>query len=176
MANSALATLSLWQAESSQLSSDMVQFTLIVGVAVVVISVAMFYVFRSLKPKTDNKVSDQIRGEFEKSKEALLLAAQQKKAGKEADDASRREAERDSRERELLKENVDAGRVIGQSCPLCMLEMMDDQELVIDPYTGQGYHFACYLHSWTPGSERPRHIYRFPQGTVVKSEDLVRSF
>jgi hypothetical protein len=171
-----VAVIALWQAESPALNSDMVKFTLVVGIAVLVISVTMFYVFRALRPKTDNKVTDQIRGEFEKSKEALLLAAQQKRAGKESDDSARREAERETRERELLKENVDPRRVVGLSCPLCTLEMMDDQELVIDPYTGQGYHFSCYLQDWPAEGERPKHIYRYPQGTVLRSDDLIRSF
>ena len=82
----------------------------------------------------------------------------------------------EAKERELLKENVDPQRVIGQTCPLCGLEMTDDQELVIDPYTGQGYHFSSFLNDWPAGAERPKYVYRYPQGTVVKSADLVRSF
>ena len=85
-------------------------------------------------------------------------------------------AERENRERELLKENVDASRVIGQDCPICRLETMDDQELALDPYTGQGYHFSCFMMEWPIGTEKPKYVYRFPQETVVRSEDLGRSY
>jgi len=52
--------------------------------------------------------------------------------------------------------------------------MVDDQDLVIDPYTGRGYHLSSFLHDWPVEAARPKYIYRYPQATVVRSEDLLR--
>jgi hypothetical protein len=50
--------------------------------------------------------------------------------------------------------------------------MMSDQELVIDPYTGQGYHYSSFVSDWPVGQERPKFVYRYPQNTVVRSDQL----
>jgi len=166
----------LLQPEPLPLMTDTVRFVAITAAFLVVVVVAMYFVFKYSKPKTDASAAAKAREEFEKTKEALLLAAQAKKAAQESDASARRHSEMEEKERELLRENVDPLRVIGQNCPLCHLEMAEDQELVIDPYTGQGYHFSSFLNDWPAGAERPRFVYRYPQGTVVKSTDLVRGF
>lgn len=168
--------LALLQPESPRLASDMVRFAVITGLFVVVVVVVMYFLFKALRPSADSAASRKVRDEFEKSKDALLLSAQAKRAGHESDEAARRAAETEEKERELLKENVDPRRVIGLNCPLCGLEMTDDQELVIDPYSGQAYHFSSFLNDWPVDSERPKYVYRYPQGTVVKSADLIRVF
>ena len=166
----------LLQPEPLPLMTDMVRFVVGGAAFVAVVIVAMYFVFKYSKPKTDLSAAAKAREEFEKSKEVLLLAAQAKKAAQESDASAKRQSEMEEKERELLRENVDPLRVIGQACPLCGLEMAEDQELVIDPYTGQGYHFSSFLNDWPAGAERPRFVYRYPQGTVVKSTDLVRGF
>lgn len=169
----ALAALRLGQ---PRMMSEVVQFSVLTALFVFVVIIVMYLVFRYLRPGKDSSAAAAAREEFEKSKAALLLAAQAKKAAHEADDSARRQAEMEEKERELLRENVNPALYIGRNCPLCGLEMMDDQELVIDPYTGAAYHFSSFLNDWPAGQERPKYIYRYPQGTVVKSADLVRQF
>jgi len=165
-----------WQPEPLRLTSDMLRFAMITGIFIVVMVVVMYMVFKGLRTSSNDSAAQKVRQEFEKSKETLLLAATAKRAGQESDESAKRAIEMEAKERELLKENVDPLRVIGQTCPLCRLEMTDDQELVIDPYTGQGYHFSSFLNDWPPDAERPKYVYRYPQDTVVKSSDLIRSF
>ena len=171
----ALAIAAL-QPEPMRLTSDMLRFAVITGIFIVVMVVVMYMVFKGLRTSSNDSAAQKVRQEFEKSKETLLLAATAKRAGQESDESAKRAIEMEAKERELLKENVDPLRVIGQTCPLCRLEMTDDQELVIDPYTGQGYHFSSFLNDWPAAAERPKYVYRYPQATVVKSADLVRSF
>ena len=164
------------QPEPSPLMTDQIWFLFKTGMVVVAIVIILFFVLRALRRKTDSAISKDLQDEFEKSKEILLLAAQAKKAEREAETSGQRQAGIEEKERELLKENVDPQRVIGQICPLCGLEMTADQELVIDPYTGQGYHFSSFLNDWPPEAKRPRLVYCYPQNTVVNSGDLLRSF
>jgi hypothetical protein len=171
----ALAMLAL-QPEPLRLTSDMLRFATITGVFLVIVVVVMYFLFKALRASNNDSAAQKVREEFEKSKETLLLAATAKRAGQESDESAKRAIEMEAKERELLKENVDPLRVIGQTCPLCRLEMTDDQELVIDPYSGQGYHFSSFLNDWPADAERPKYVYRYPQGTVVKSSDLIRSF
>lgn len=168
--------LALLQPEPLRMTSDMVRFFVYTGLVLIVFVIILYFVFRNLRKKRDYSISAELHQEFERSKEALLLAAQQKKAASDADKKQQRDVEKQSKEVELLKENVDPSKVIGQLCPLCGLEMMEDQDLVIDPYTGQGYHFSSFLNDWPKGKERPRYVYRYPQGTIIKSEDLIRTF
>lgn len=168
--------LALLQPQRSPITTNAIEFVIQTGLVLIVIIVALWLVFRALRRKSDLSITAEVRDEFEKSKEALLLIAQQKKAGQQKSEQVDREAEKQRKEIELLKENVDPSRVFGQICPLCRLEMMDDQELVIDPYTGQGYHFSSFLNDWPVDKERPQYIYRYPQGTIVKSEELLGTF
>lgn len=172
----ALMPLLLIQVRQSRLMSDMLQFSVLTGVFVVLMIIGIYLVFKYLRPRQDNSPAAAARAEFEKTKEALLLAAQAKKAAHEADESARRSAEVEEKERELLRANVDPAQYIGRTCPLCGLEMMDDQELVIDPYTGAAYHFSSFLNDWPAGQERPKYVYRYPQGTVLRSADLLRQF
>jgi hypothetical protein len=176
VANNLMAFLPLLLLQQTQLASDMLQFFVTTGLVVVVLIVGIYLAFRYLRPSQDNSPSTAVRAEFEKTKEALLLAAQAKKAAHEADESARRQLEVDEKERELLRANVDPAQYIGRTCPLCGLEMMDDQELVIDPYSGAAYHFSSFLNDWPVGLERPKYLYRYPQGTVIKSADLLRQF
>lgn len=156
--------------------TNALQFFITTGLCVVVLIIAIVAAYRLARPKQDSSARDAVRAEFEKTKEALLLAAQAKKAAHEADESARRQAEVEEKEKELLRENVNPELVLGQNCPLCGLEMAADQELVIDPYTGQAYHFSSFLNDWPAGAPRPKYVYRYPQGAVVKSADLVREF
>gem|GEM_PF-2365772 len=174
------ATLSIalvmLQPETPRIATNALQFTIMVGVFLLVVVVVMVYVFRKLRPRMDESSTTALREEFEKGKDALLMAAQAKRAAREADEGADRQREAEERERELLKQNVMPERVIGETCPLSGLQMMDDQELVIDPYSGQGYHFSAFLNDWPRDHERPKYVYRYPQGVIVRSEDLVRRF
>jgi hypothetical protein len=169
-------SLLLLQPERPKLASDLFQFAIYSLIFVLVMLVAMFFVFRAVRPKVDSGAASKLKDEFERSKETLLLAAQAKKAAREVDEAAQRHQEAEEKERELLRQNVDPQRVIGQLCPLSGLEMMADQELVIDPYTGSGYHLSSFLHDWPAGRDRPKYVYRYPQGTVVASDQLVREY
>jgi hypothetical protein len=173
LASPALALLRLGQ---PRLMTDVIQFSMLTALFVVIVIVVMVLVFKAMRSAKDHSAAAAAREEFEKSKAALLLAAQAKKAAHEADDSAKRQGEMEEKERELLRENVNPELYIGRNCPLCGLEMMDDQELVIDPYTGAAYHFSSFLNDWPVGQERPKYIYRYPQGTVVKSADLVRQY
>ena len=168
-----LQTISLLQPEPSKTYTGAVQFTITTGLVMVVFVIAIYYVMQAMRRDRDLSVSAEISEEFEKSKNGLLLAAQQKKAAKDREEDSGRTVDRETKEIELLKENVDPTRVIGQTCPLSRLEMMEDQELLIDPYTGQGFHFSSFLNDWPVDQERPKFIYRYPQGTIIKSENLI---
>lgn len=169
-------SLCLLQPERSQTATNAIQFTIITGVFVIVIAVVMFYIIRAVRPKVDSSASDTMRADFEKSKEALLLAAQAKKAAREAGESAERQQDAEEQERELLKQNVRPDQVIGRTCSLSGLEMMADQELVIDPYSGQGYHFSAFLNDWPPAKERPKYVFRYPQGNVIRSADLIRGY
>jgi len=164
------------QPQPLRTQTNAVQFTVMVGLFLLVVIVVMYFVFKMLKPRLDQSSSEQLRQEFEKSKEALLLAAQSKKAVREAEKSAARQVDAEQRERELLKENVDPESAFGKTCPLCGLEMMSDQDLVIDPYTGQAYHFSSFINDWPAGQPRPKYVYRYPQHTVVNSEKLIGSF
>lgn len=166
-----LAFLAL-QPQPLRAQTNAVQFSVMVGLFLVVVIVVMYFVFKMLKPRLDQSSTDQLRQEFEKSKEALLLAARSKKSMREAEEGAGRLLDAEERERELLKENVDPQTVIGRTCPLSGLEMMSDQELVIDPYTGQGYHYSSFVSDWPVGQKRPKFVYRYPQHTVVRSDQL----
>ena len=168
--------LGLFQPEPLQLTTDMVRFTMIVAAFVVIIIVALVYVFKTLKPKSDMRASDALREEFTKNKETLLLAAQAKKASRESIEGAKRQHEAEEEEKALLLENVDPSLVIGRTCPLSGLEMMDDQELIIDPYTGQGYHFSSFLNDWPADRDRPKYVFRYPQGTIVKTELVITGY
>jgi hypothetical protein len=171
-----IALLPLALLQQTRLASDMLQFSLITALFVVVFIVGIYLAFRYLRPRQDNSPAAQARAEFEKSKEALLLAAQARKAAHEADESAHRQQDIEEKERELLRANVEPSKYIGRTCPLCGLEMMEDQELVIDPYSGAAYHFSSFLNDWPVGQDRPKYIYRYPQGTVIKSADLLRQF
>jgi hypothetical protein len=170
------AVQALLQPEPQRITTDAIGFTVKVGLFLVVIIIVLYFVFKILRRKRDYSVSAELNEEFERSKEALLLLAQQRKAAIDASKKEVRDSEKASKEVELLKENVDPALVIGKTCPLCGLEMMADQELVIDPFTGQGYHFSSFLNDWPAGRERPKYVYRYPQGTVLKSEELIKKF
>jgi len=165
-----------WQASMPRAQADALKFTVYVGLFVLVVAIVMYFVFKNLRPKTDNSHSDKLREEFEKSKDALLMAAQARKAARESQQGAKRQQDAEAEERELLLSNVDPEQVFGKTCPLSGLEMMNDQDLVIDPYTGQGYHFSSFLNDWPVGQDRPKYIYRYPQDTIVRSDDMIRSF
>jgi len=164
------------QPQPLRAQTNAVQFMLMVGLFLLVVIVVMYFVFKMLKPRLDQSSSEQLRLEFEKSKEALLLVAQTKKAEREAEESASRQVDADQRERELLRENVDPESAFGKTCPLCGLEMMSDQDLVIDPYTGQAYHFSSFINDWPSGQPRPKYVYRYPQHTVVKSEFIAGDY
>lgn len=164
------------QPETPKITTNAIQFTIIVGLFLLVVVVVMFYVFRALRPKLDQGRTDALRDEFEKSKDALLMAAQARKAAREAEAGAERQQDAEERERELLKQNVNPALVIGNVCPLSGLEMMDDQELIIDPYTGRGYHFSSFLNDWPAGQSRPKYVYRYPQDVIISSDELARRF
>jgi hypothetical protein len=168
--------LSLLQLGGSPLMSNVLQVSAITAVVMLGVTVALVYLFKGMRKATDSGVKDQIDAEFNKTKDALLLAAAAKKARHESDETAKRELAADAKERELLRENIDMARVVGQTDPLSSLEMMEDMELIVDPYTGQGYLLPSFLNDWPADQPRPKYVYRHPQGTVVKSSDLVRSF
>jgi len=171
-----MMTPALLQPEPLQLTTDMIKFAVIVGLFVIVMIVALVYVFKAMKPRSDMRASDLLREDFDKSKDTLLLAAQARKATRETDEGAERQRESEDEEKALLLENIDPSLVIGNNCPLSGLEMMDDQEIIIDPYTGQGYHFSSFLNDWPAGRERPKFVYRYPQGTIVKTINVVTDY
>ncbi len=173
---SALLALTLQVTRQPQLMTNVIWFFSVTAGAVLVFIVGMVLAFKYLRPGQDRSATAAVRDEFEKSKAALLLAAQARKAEHEADESAKRQLEVEEKERELLRANVDPQPYFGRTCPLCGLEMMEDQELVIDPYTGAAYHFSSFLSAWPLDQDRPKYIYRYPQATVVKSTDLVRQF
>ena len=168
--------LSLLQLSGSPLMTDLVKFSVITGLVMLIVAVSLVFLFRGMRKATDGGVKAELDAEFEKTKNALLLAAAAKKQKQDTDEATKRELAADAKERDLLLENIDMARVIGQTDPLSALEMMEDMELIVDPYTGQGYLLPSFLNDWPADQPRPKYVYRHPQGTVVKSSDLVRSF
>lgn len=168
--------LALLQPEPLRATSSAVQFVATTGLSLIAFIMAIYFVLKYLRRNRDRSVVDEVRSEFEKSKQGLLLSAHQKNATLNTDTTEDQEANREAKEIELLKENVDPTRVFGQTCPLSHLEMMADQDLVIDPYTGQAYHFSSFLNDWPTGSERPKYVYRYPQGVVLKCSDLLTGF
>jgi hypothetical protein len=171
-----MAELALLQAGPSGMMSNALQFTIVTAVFLTFVTLVAFYIFRSLRKSNDAGVKGQLDAEFEKTKDALLLAAAAKKSRKEQEEGARRELAAEAKERDLLRENVDITRIVGQTDPLSGLEMMEDMELVVDPYTGQAYLLPSFINDWPPDQERPKFIYRHPQGTVVKTTDLLRSY
>ncbi|MDQ3023096.1 MAG: hypothetical protein M3R04_01730, partial [bacterium] len=127
--------IALLQAGGSSLKTDVLRFSAITFVFIMVISLGAFYIFRGLRKANDGGIKAQLDADFEKTREALLLAATAKKQRHDSDESARRELAADAKERELLRENVDIGRVLGLVDPLSGLEMMVDMELIVDPYT-----------------------------------------
>ena len=165
--------LSLLQVGGSPMMSELMKFSFITGTVMLIVAVSLYYLFRGMRKATDAGVKAQLDAEFEKTKDALLLAAAAKKAKQDTDENTKRELAADAKERELLRENIDMARVFGQTDPLSALEMMEDMELVVDPYTGQGYLLPSFLNDWPAETPRPKYVYRHPQGTVVKTTDLL---
>jgi hypothetical protein len=64
------------QPQPLRAQTNAVQFTVMVGLFLLVVIVVMYFVFKTLKPRLDQSSSEQLRQDFEQSKEALLLAAQ----------------------------------------------------------------------------------------------------
>jgi hypothetical protein len=162
--------------QGSSLNADAMRMLTVSSVAMAVIVIVGFITFRLLRKSTDAGVKSQLDEEFERSKAALLLAAQSRKVEAEKAEVKSREADVETKERELLRENVDPARVFGQTDPLDGLELTEDQDLIIDPYSGQGYHLSSFLNDWPRSQARPKYVYRYPEGTVVKSSDLVREY
>jgi hypothetical protein len=182
MAELLAGSLALFQVQAPQMDSHALHFVFVSTFAVVIMVVVLVLVWRYQRSQRDSSATAKLREEFEKSKGLLLAAAQAKRAEHDAGASGERELSAEDKERELLRENVDPEKVFGQVCPLSGLEMMDDQELIIDPYTGQGYHFSSFINDWPrdPASHeelpRPKFVYRYPDGTVVKTTDLLRGF
>lgn len=168
-----MLTISFVCLMSGDIDPALIRFFIVTALFVTAVAVGGYVVFRILRKQTDAGVGDQLKSEFERSKAVLLAAAQARKAASQQQEAQARVAEKEQKERDLLKENVDPQRIFGQSCPLCGLEMTDDQELVIDPYTGQGYHLSSFLNDWPRDAERPVYVYRYPDGEVVRSDKLI---
>jgi HAMP domain-containing protein len=143
---------------------------------------ATVVLFRYFRVQRNTSPTEKLREEFDKGKDALLAAAMAKKQAAEAAESGERELSADEQERESLRESVDPQRVIGQNCAICGLELMADEELVIDPYTGTGYHLSSFLNDWPLDPDthqplpRPKFVYRYPDGTVVHSSELVYTF
>jgi hypothetical protein len=171
-----MTELCLLQPGASPVFTNALQFVFVTAAFVVVVSLAVYYVLRGLRKSNDGSLTTQLNAEFEKSKDALLLAAQAKKAKKEAEAGAQRSMEVEAKEMELLRENVDPARVFGQSDPYSGIEMMEDSELIIDPYTGQGYFLSSFLNDWPVDLERPKYVFRYPQGTVVKTSEMLKVF
>jgi hypothetical protein len=177
-----MSTLALLQAGSSSMTSDALRMLLVTALFLAVVITLFVLVLRYTRAERNSSAAEKVREEFEKSKETLLAAAMAKKQASQESDGQQREVTAEEQERELLREAVDPDRVIGLTCTICGLEMAADEELVIDPYTGTGYHLSSFLSDWPLDAEthkplpRPRYIYRYPQGTVVRSSDLVHSY
>ena len=168
--------LAILQVEPSGASARAMQMGIVVAVFMALAVTIIWFVFKSIRPRTDNSETMKVREEFNRQKDALLLAAQAKRASREAQDSARRDGDKDEKEKELLREQIDPESVIGRSCPLCGLEIMSDSDIVIDPYSGQTYHFSAFLHDWPPDTERPKFVLRWPEDKMIRSEDLIRGF
>lgn len=175
-----LALLAL-QVEPSPLASSTLRVFLITALFMAIVIAAIVVTFRVLRKQRDGSGTAKLREDFEKSKERLLAAAMAKKQAAEKNAVDEREVSADEKERELLRENVDPRGMLGRDCAICGLELSEDEELVIDPYTGAGYHLSDFLSDWPVDDAgqplpRPKFVYRYPQGTVVRSSDLIRTF
>jgi len=96
------------QPEASPLFKNMLQATLVVSAVMLVFVLMIVFVFRAMRSKPVAGVEK----EFARSKDTLLLLAQQKKALREKDNAAQRNAEAEELERQALKESVDPGLVL----------------------------------------------------------------
>jgi hypothetical protein len=182
MADLGTALLGLLQVEQPQIRSTIMHMMIVTGLAMAVVVTALYFVLKSNRSLRDNSATAKLREDFEKSKGLLLAAAQAKRAEAEASAGTEREVSAEDKEKELLRENVEPDKVFGQNCPLSGLEMMEDQELIIDPYTGQGYHFSSFINDWPRDAQtheelpRPRFVYRYPEDVVLRTADLLRGY
>ena len=174
--------LAMLQVEAPHLNSSALHFVFVSTFAVGLMVVVLILVWRYTNSQKNVSATAKVRAEFEKTKPVLLAVAAAKRSDHEAQAGGERELSAEEKERELLQENVEPEKVFGLNCPLSGLEMMEDQELVIDPYTGQGYHFSSFMNDWPrdPATHeelpRPKFIYRYPEDVVVKTSDLLRGF
>lgn len=144
------------------------------GVFFGVLMLIAFFVLRANRPKP-GALKASLDEEFNRSKDALLLAAQAKKAAKEREQGEKRQLSAEEKEKELLRENVNPDLIIDSNCPICGLNMDADVELIIDPYSGTGCHLSCFLNDWPVDRERPKFIYRYPEAEVRKTSEFIRS-
>lgn len=168
--------LAMLQAERPQATTNAIQTMVFTGLFLVIAIVAMVYIFKKLRPKNDQSSAALVQDEFEKSRDALLLAAQARKQSRESAGEKERELDAEEKERQLLLEGIDMDSVFGQDCPLSRMPMEPENDLIVDPYSGRAYHFSSFLNDWPVDTERPKYIYRYPEGVIVKSEDLIRGF
>jgi hypothetical protein len=173
--------LALLQVEPSPMRASAMKAFIITAIAMAFMITAMVFMFRYFRNLRNGSETAKLRENFDKSKEVLLAAAMAKKQASAESAGGERELSADEQEREALKESVEADRVVGQTCPICGFELAEDEELIIDPYTGAAYHLSDFLNDWPLGDngqprERPKFVYRYPQGTMVRSADLIRGF
>lgn len=175
------AGLLLLQIEPSPMTSEALRFVLTTALFLAFVITALFVIFKYLRSQRDSSGTAKLREEFEKSKDVLLATAMAKKQESAKLAGDERELSAEDKERELLLENVSVDSVLGHDCPLCGLEQSDDEELIVDPYSGAGYHLSCFLNAWPLGEDgrplpRPKFVYRYPQETVTRSSDLIHTF
>ena len=164
------------QPEALPLLRDTQKFFIISAAFAIVVTVALVLTIRQVRKANNASAKDLIASEVEKSKDALLLAAQYKKAQREAEANADQGDDAETQELELLKAGIDIESAFGQTCKLCNLEIFSDSEIIVDTQTGAAYHFSAFLNDWPVGIERPKYVYRYPQDEVMRSTDLVRNF
>jgi hypothetical protein len=169
------------QVEQPVMTTTALRFFIVTAIFMAFVVTGIYLVLRYFRAQRSVSESSKLREQFEKSKTQLLAAAMAKKQAADQAAGVEREVSAEDKERELLKENVDPELVIGKTCGICGLELSEDEELVIDPYSGAGYHLSDFLNDWPLDADgkplpRPKFIYRYPQDTVLRSTDLLRGF
>jgi hypothetical protein len=134
--------------------------------------VAMFFVFGYLRRQQGKSVRDGIEKEIKEREHELLLLAEKRKAERSRQRELRKSdaAEEEARS----KVSVDAAQFFGRSCPICLLPMLEDEEIVVCAEHGAAFHLVCARGNKgcsSPGCDS--FVYVHPAGVVKRWREII---
>lgn len=164
------------QADPSKLVSLTLMTTLIAGVFVTIIVVALGYVITRMRRALSEDRPEHSRYLLEQTRRELLELAQKKRSDqvraaemeqKLKQQEQELKADRQAREeaRTSLQEQVHSA--FGQSCPHCQVEMLAEDEIIVCPTCLTAQHRVCFDLTGCINGCTPDYVYLYPSDRMV---------